>query len=195
MSLWRRVYQERRAVMLPLVIFLVASAIVLGVVVLPLAQNVSTLEADAQNASTNLIRARFKDKQAKDALGSKDRADEELKKFYAEILPTAGAGARRVIAFLRATADQNGVQFNSSNLDQKPVDDSQLMRVTGNVTLTGTYANMRKFLYVVETAEEFVVVESVGLKQESDTRAGAAGRLEVNLDVATYYLAPPAPTQ
>jgi Tfp pilus assembly protein PilO len=193
MSLWRRIYQERRAVMLPLLIFLAANVLVLAVVVVPLVQNVSALQTDAENASMNLIRSRFKDRQAKDALGSKDRADQELKKFYVEILPNADTGARKVMSFLARTAAENGVDLERTSQEQKAVDDSHLVRVTGNVTLTGTYTNIRKFLYAVETAEEFVVVEGVGLKQESDTRSGSAGGLVVNLDVATYYLtAPPA---
>ncbi len=46
-----------------------------------------------------MLRARLVDKQAKDARASKDRADQELKKFYVEILPanaTVGAQARFV---------------------------------------------------------------------------------------------------
>lgn len=194
MSLWRRVYQERRAVMLPLVVFLLANLAVLALVVVPFVQNVSTLENDALNAGTSLLKARLLDKQAKDALGSKDRADEELKRFYLDILPAEAAGARKIMSFLAKAAGDNGLQFNRNSQEREENKDSQLARTTGNVTLTGTYANMRKFLYAVETAEQFVVIERVGLSQASDLRSANTGRLEVDLDVATYYLvSTPAP--
>jgi Tfp pilus assembly protein PilO len=189
MSLWRRVYQERRALVLPVVIFVLANVAALALVVLPLMQNVRTLEANAEMASTNLLRARVLDKQAKDTLGSKDRADQELKKFYLEILPKSESGARQVMTFLYRTAQENGVAFQRNSQDRQEIKESQLVRVTGSVTLSGSYANIRKFLYAVETAEEFVVIERVGLVQAAELRSAAGtGRLEVDLDVATYYL-------
>ncbi len=67
--------------------------------------------------------------------------------------------------------------------------DSQLERMSDKVTLVGDYQNIRKFLYTVETAPQFVVIERVGLSQATDLRSTNSGRLEVTLDVATYYLA------
>ncbi len=189
MNLWRRVYQERRALVVPVVALVLANLAVLALVVLPLMQNVRTLEANAETAGTNLLRARVLDKQGKDTLGSKDRADQELKKFYIEILPGSESGARKVMSFLSRTAQENGLVFNRKSQDRQEVKESQLVRVAGSVTLTGTYANIRKFLYAIETAEEFVVIERVGLAQAAELRSAAgAGRLEVDLDVATYYL-------
>jgi len=56
------------------------------------------------------------------------------------------------------------------------------------VTLVGDYQNIRRFLYAVETAREFLVVERVALSQATDLKAGNTGALEVTLDIATYYL-------
>jgi Tfp pilus assembly protein PilO len=195
-SLWRRVYQERRALVLPVMVFVLANVAVLGLVVLPLMQNVSTLEANAETASNELLRARLLDKQAKDTLGSKERADQELKKFYVDILPKSESGARRVVAFLNRTAEENGVRFNRNSQDHQEIKESQLVRASSSFTMTGTYANIRKFLYAVETAEEFVVIERVGLAQAAELRSAAStGNLEVDLDVATYYLVDTPATQ
>jgi Tfp pilus assembly protein PilO len=57
----------------------------------------------------------------------------------------------------------------------------------------GRYANIRRFLYAVETASEFVVVEKVGLAQSTATEQGSNGALEVSLVVATYFVTPSAP--
>jgi Tfp pilus assembly protein PilO len=194
MTLWRRVYQERRSVMLPLLVFLVANVAVLALVVLPLSANVGSLQNDAETAATSLLRARLLEKQANDAVGSKDQADSELQKFYAEILPVSDAGARQIMSFLARTAAENGLEFNRVSQEEESLQDSQLMRRTGTVTLAGSYANMRKFLYAVETAEEFVIIERVGLAQAQDLRSDS-GQLEVVLNVATYYVpsGPPSP--
>jgi Tfp pilus assembly protein PilO len=195
MSLWRRVYIERRTVMLPLLVLLIANVGLLALAVLPLAEHVASLRGDALNANTAMVKARLVDQQAKDARASKERADQELKKFYGEILPVNPAGARKVMSFLERTAAENGLQFQHSQADESDVKDSQLERVSAKVTLVGDYQNIRKFLYAVETAQQFVVIERVGLSQATDMRSNTTGRLEVTLDMATYFVAGSASAQ
>jgi Tfp pilus assembly protein PilO len=189
-SLWRRVYVERRAVILPLLVVLVANIGVLGLAVVPLSRSVAGLEAEATDATFTLRKAQLADRQAKDARASKERADQELKKFYAEILPKNFTAARKLVAlsFLDRIARELGLTFQRSQVTPADVRDSQLKRIGAKVTLSGDYQNIRKFLYAVETAEEFVIIERVTLSQAGDLRTNNSGALEVTLDVATYYL-------
>jgi Tfp pilus assembly protein PilO len=60
-----------------------------------------------------------------------------------------------------------------------------MMKVGGQVTLTGAYADVRQFLYEVETAEEFVIIEEVSLSQSSVAQGAT---LELTLKIATYFL-------
>jgi Tfp pilus assembly protein PilO len=187
-SLWRRVYRERRAVMMPLVALLALGLAVLVFAVGPLVQSVSRLQNEARSEDTSLLRARLVQKQSQDALGSKTRADEELARFYASILPADPAAALKVMSSLQRAADAAGLVFQRRQLEPERMKESQLVRLAGTVTLLGDYANIRKFLYAVETAPDFVIVDRVGLSQAADLRSTNSGRLEVTLDVATYYL-------
>ena len=184
MRLWRRIYVEQRAVVLPLIIVLAANVGVLALAVLPLAQSVSSLDNDAMKSTVNLAKARMVEKTAKDARASKERADLELKKFYAEILPGNFTSARKLVAFLSKTAVDVGLTYEDSQTEQSDVKDSQLERMTAKVRLRGDYQNIRRFLYAVETAPEFVIVERVALAQAADLRASNTGALEVTLDIA-----------
>ena len=58
MTLWRRIYGERRRVLLPLVLAAAANVVLFTVVVLPLSRSVAGAEAQAQNAALNLAAAR-----------------------------------------------------------------------------------------------------------------------------------------
>jgi Tfp pilus assembly protein PilO len=194
MNLWRRIYVERRGVALPLLLALVANVAVLVLVVAPLAKIVSSLEDEATNTTFVLRKAQLAERQAKDARASKDRADVELKKFYSSVLPADAIAARKLVAlsFLDHAARDAGLTYQRSSADQTDIKDSQLERVTAKVTLVGDYASIRKFLYAVETAEEFVVIERVAVSQAADLHANT-GALEVTLDVATYYRPAAAP--
>jgi Tfp pilus assembly protein PilO len=188
MSLWRRVYAERRTVVLPVLVFLVANVAAFALGVVPLRQNVGSSEDAAKNASMKLAAARLLDYNAKDAKAKKEQADQELKKFYEEILPKGYNAANTVANFrLQGLARQSGLQVKSLQFDPESIKDSRLGRVKGRVTLTGDYTNIRRFLYALETAQEFVIVNRVELSQVS--AQSGSGTLEVVLDVATYYLA------
>jgi Tfp pilus assembly protein PilO len=189
MSLWRRVYEERRAIMLPLLVLIALDAAVLAIGVFPLSRVVGGLEADAQNANTNLLKARVFEKQTRDAVSSRSRADEELTRFYVDILPANASAARKVFSVLQQTAATSGLRFQRSTYDETEVQGSRLIRMTQKVTLLGDYAGFRKFLYAAETAPEFVVIERVALSEAGDTRSANSAQLDVTLDVATYFLA------
>lgn len=187
MSLTGRVFRERRKVILPLLVFLVLNVVVLAAVVYPLEQNIEG--ADAARTKAELARASaqkdFND--AKRARESKALADVQLKKFYGEILPKDFSAARNLTNFwLSRIAEQSRLNYRAGQYEAEEVRNSQLMKFKGDVTLVGDYADIRKFLYQVETAQEFVVIERVALSQPNAAQAGA--QLELTLSVATYYM-------
>lgn len=192
-NLARRVFTERRGVVLPLLVFLIVNIALLALAVLPLRTAVASAEEDSQAARHELNLARAEDKRAHDARARKEQADVELKKFYAEILPHSFSGARGLItSWAKKTADASNLRYNSGEFQQKQERDSRLVRVSGNVILSGDYANIRRFLYALETAPEFVIVDNVALQQSSLGLTGAGQRantaINLELSVATYFL-------
>lgn len=187
-SLLRRIFIERRTVLLPLVVAAVGAVGVLLLLVLPLRQSVKGAEQDALNARVNLAGARAAEKGAKQAQAGKERADQEMKKFYAEILPRNFDAAANLISFWPIKiAQQSRVKWSSGTTQTKPLQEpSNLVKVSSKATLTGDYADIRRFLYEIETAEQFVIIESVELSQSGS--AQSTGVLEVSLEIATYYV-------
>jgi hypothetical protein len=191
MSLVRRVFTERRAVLIPLVIFLAGNIAVLALVVWPLQRAVDGAQDAQYQAAKDVEAARRSEADAKAGRASKERAETELRTFYNDILPKDFNSAVGVANFwLGRTADEARVAFKTGQWDREEVSkDSRLSRVTGQVTLIGEYANVRKFLYEVETAQEFVIIEKVELSEASTTQNN--NLLELGLSVATYFLTDP----
>lgn len=186
MTMWRRVMTERRALVVPLLAGLAINIGVLALGVLPLQASVSGDEERAITVKSDLAGAQRLERLANDTRTSQQRADQELKKFYSEVLPQSHAEARDLLYLqLRTIARQTGLASSSSSFEPEAVDDSSLMRFRVDVTLTGEYSSIRRFLYDVETAEEFFIVQSVKLGP-SNQRA-SSGSLEVVLSVSTYY--------
>ena len=191
MSLWQRVYTERRRVLLPVIALLAINGGVLLLGVLPLKRSVTLAEQSAVEARIDLANAQRQEMQARAQLDGRDRAVVELQKFYEQILPPTFARATVVTNFwLQGVAEQAGITFHSGQWQSDAVRDSRLIEYTGQVTLTGDYSDIRQFLYRVETAEQFVIIESVDLSQSSTAQDQSV--IEVTLAVSTYYLAPAA---
>ena len=61
--------------------------------------------------------------------------------------------------------------------------DSPLARLRTTLVLSGGYRNVRRFIYELETAPAFVVIEEVLLEQGT----GDTADLVLTLGVSTYY--------
>ncbi|MEO8483375.1 MAG: GspMb/PilO family protein [Acidobacteriota bacterium] len=189
MSLWARVYEERRRVIVPLVILAAISVATLLLAVWPLQRSVTNSENAALEAMVGLANARRFERQAREAADSKRRADTELQAFYTDVLPRDFATATKTTTqWLQVAAREAGLEFKASHFDWDVVRDSRLSRAFSTVTLVGKYPNIRRFLYAVETASEFIVIEKVSVAES--TGQGSGGNLEVSLGVATYFLSP-----
>jgi len=186
MTIWRRVMSERKGLVWPLLIALGVNIAVLALGVFPLQASVAGDEERARAVKMQLAEAQKLERTANDTRASQVRADQQLKQFYSEVLPASHAEARNLLYLeLRTMAQQNGLEFSQSNTKYEPVDESTLSRFSANVSLSGDYANIRRFLYDLETAEEFYVVESVKLGPSSRRNGGS---LEILLSLSTYFM-------
>lgn len=190
MTLWRRIFDERRRLLLPVLVGLAVNLAVLVLAVFPLARSLEGARAEHTQATVDLANAQRLERQARDAAGSRARADQELARFYSGVLPKDFATARRsTLRWVQQAAGDAGLEFGNQHFDYDEVRDSRLSRAYSTVTLSGRYADVRRFLYAVETAQEFIVVEKVALAQSD----AASAPLTVTLTVSTYYLTPTQP--
>ena len=184
----RRIFDERKRVLLPLVIVVVASIGVLVLGVFPLRAAVTAAESGATQATLQLGEARREHREAERALASLETADNDLRRFYTAVLPRDLPTAQKTMnLWVTEAARDAGLEFEGSQFDWGEVRESTLSRALSRITLQGSYASIRRFLHAMEMAEEFVVVESVELMQQADE----GGALEVSLIVSTYFLTKP----
>jgi hypothetical protein len=192
-NLWRRIYAERRRVLLPLIVAAVANVAIFLLVVLPLGRSVAAAESAAQTATFNLASARQLERQARNATTSRERADRELQQFYTGILPNNFPDAERTTRrWLQEAARDAGLEYRGANFAWEEVRESPLSRAYSDVTLRGRYADIRRFLHAVESADEFLVVERVELALSANTAPAGSGMLEIALLVSTFFVTEPA---
>lgn len=181
-----RVVHDFRGWIIPLVVVLAVNLGVLVGVVLPLSASAEAAEQRAAGAAATLAAARAELAAAEAARDGSAQAAADLERFYGEVLPADVAAARRLTHLkLSQMARDHGVNFQRSSSSPEQVRDSSLERLRVSYTLEGGYDDIRAFIYDIETAPDFLVIENVFLSEGQSEGAPLA----LTLDLSTYYRA------
>jgi type IV pilus assembly protein PilO len=182
----QRILREKRRILVPLALFAIANVVLFMVVIFPLQRQVASAEIEARNQHQHLNAARFDLKNAKATVTGKATADSALQKFYKDVLPVSQSVARNLTyTRLAQLARQANVKLEHGTNGIAREKGSALSKLTTTYTLSGDYRDVRKFIYSLETAPEFIVLENVILSSPGDEAQGRG--LAMNLDIATYF--------
>jgi hypothetical protein len=186
MTLTRRIFEEKRGLIYPVIGALLVNIALFLAVVYPLSVKVANGEQTAGVAAASLAAARRDYEAARGTVTGKQAADAELKKFYGEVLPPDESDARRITyANINQLAKKANVKYERASYEGSQERDSTLGKLTTTITLSGQYRDIRRFIYELETAPQFLVLENVALSQGAETSSA----LNVTVKVATYYQA------
>ena len=186
MSLLRRIFDEKRAIALPLGVAFLVNVGVYAFIVYPLSARAAGAE-DRAGAATRALNAAVRDEAAARTLvKSKAHAEEELTFFYDKVLPDGQSAARRITyAHLPDLARKASVKYEARHTE---VDvnraNPRVGRLKIRMVLQGDYEGFRQFVYDLESAPEFLIIEDVTLTQ------GDPGKpLTLTINMSAYYRA------
>lgn len=180
----RRVVSDKRTLVGLVAIGLIVDAGLYGLAVYPWTVRVASAERRAQTAAAGLAAARQRLESSSLAADDRNRMERELRAFRQDILPPDLAGARSLtLARLAALADEHGLvmERRASLTDQE--DDSHLARLQVSMLLRGAYRDIRRFIYAIETAPQFLIIDEIVLSQGDEAEAGEV----LGLGLSTYH--------
>jgi hypothetical protein len=179
----RRALSENRWLVLPLSAVLLANAAAYLFVVRPLALSSRGAAARADAAARAVSLAERDLAVAQSLVSNKAHADEELTVFYRKVLPATQAQAvRMTYARLPGLARQADVEYARRRQELSVDEDSKLGVLTIRMELRGEYESLREFIYRLETAPEFVIIDNVTL-----TEPDAYQPLTLLITLSTYF--------
>ena len=121
---------------------------------------------------------------ARDLVTGKARADEELDAFYQKVLPADLTAARRMTyAACRRWRARPNVKLRRADdsTTPEPTRTTRLGRLQIRMVLEGEYENLRQFIYELESAPEFVIIDDVTLVEGRSDEAADADARSVHL--------------
>jgi len=184
MTLWRRILVEKRAAIIPLELGVVGNIVAYAVWVYPLGVK-SAGAADRAAAAAQSVQAAERDYAAAKALvAGKSRAEQALSTFYDKVLPGDMSSALKLTyATLPAMARKTNVKFVGRRNDSEPPKKNARLGVLKTHTQwTCDYESFRRFIFEVESAPAFVIIDEVAIAQSDPGKP-----LSVTLSLSTYY--------
>jgi Tfp pilus assembly protein PilO len=184
MTLARRIFVEKRAIIIPVALGVVLNIAAYLFVVRPLALK-SAGVADRAIAARQALTVAERDLAAARALVTgTSRADEELATFYEQVLPPDQNSARRLTYLsIYHLARKMNVKFLDRKTEvEAPKRDARVGRWKIRTELQGDYENLRQFIYALESAPEFVIIDDVTLSQNDATKP-----LTLTIELSSYY--------
>jgi hypothetical protein len=183
-ALARRIFAEKRGLVLPIIIAALINVFVYALVVYPLGVKSAGAANRAANAAASLAAAQQDIAAARALVAGKSRAEEELSTFFGRVLPSDQMAAVQLTYVpLPNIARKANVKVVGRRWAPDPINkESRLGRLHIVASLQGEYEAFRQFIYELETAPEFVIIDDVTLMQ------GEIGKpLTFTLELSTYY--------
>jgi hypothetical protein len=187
----QRIFAEKRRPLLFIAVAIVANLLLYVLVVYPLALRSAGAVDRASGAARQRQAAERELQVARSLVTGKTQAEEELNAFYKKVLPSSVSAARSLtyvpVVEIARRNDVSYVNRVYEDPDELNAEDSRklgaaLMRLTTRVVLQGDYESIRAFIYELEQAPEFVVIDQVTLLE-----ADAAEPVTLTITLSTYY--------
>jgi hypothetical protein len=185
MPLWKRILVEKRALLVPLVLGLVANLAAYGLWVYPLGVKSAGAADRAAAAARSLQSAEGELGAARELVAGKSRADQELSTFFDKVLPADLRAARNLTyATLPALAKKSNVRLIDRRFEEaKPEKNARLGVLNVRTSWEGDYESFRQFIFALESASPFVIIDDVSLTQGD----AAKSVLILKMDLSTYF--------
>ena len=184
MPLWKRILVEKRALVIPLVLGVIVNIAAYGLWVYPLGVKSAGAADRAAAAATALQTAERGLAAARELVLGKSRADQELSTFFDKVLPADLSSARRLTyATLPSLAKRTNVRMLDRRFEITPLEkNARLGLLKVHTAWQCDYESFRQFIYALESASPFVIIDDVALAQSDPTKP-----LTLILELSTYY--------
>ena len=184
MALGKRILREKRALIIPVALGVIVNIAAYALWVYPLGVKSAGAANRAAMAAQSLQAAERDHAAARELVAGQSRADQELSTFFDKVLPADLPSARRLTyTSLPALAKKASVKFLDRRFEvETPLKNARLGLLKVRTQWQCDYESFRQFIYELESAPPFVIIDDVSLSQSDQTKP-----LTLILQLSTYY--------
>jgi len=184
MPLVKRIVAEKRALIVPLILGVIGNLAAYGLWVYPLGVKSAGAADRAFGAASSLRVAEHELAAAQALVLGKSRADQELATFFDKVVPADLPSARRLTyATLPSLAKKSNVKLVDRRFEVTKIEkNARLGLLKVHTAWQCDYESFRQFIYALESASPFVIIDDVSLAQSDPAKP-----LTLIIELSTYY--------
>jgi Tfp pilus assembly protein PilO len=181
------IWRQRLWIWLPALLFFLANAIAFSVYRLGYAGDVASLEEELEGQERQIGQLREQRKQLETLVARVRTNDLQVRQLYSEYLATRRQAVTQVTTEFRRLARQAGLLPGSVSFDEEEIESYGLVRRSFSYTVEGTYAELRKFINLLELSPSFLTVEEISVVGGADE----GPELKIDLTLSTLFARDP----
>lgn len=184
MSAWRRLLWERRWWWLPPTVLIVVALVALGWYQLAYSGFTRSVDQQLEARTTELERLERLVRQRRVDRRQLRYNRREFRNFYHKRLGTPSKRLTIVIGEVRSLARRAGLEPSAIDYPRQVIAELGLVERSFSFSVRGSYAELRRFINLLEVTPTFLTLEAVQL-----TGRGDGAELRIGLELSTLFVA------
>lgn len=182
MSTGTRIWRRRLRLWLPALLFFLLNVVALVVYQSRFAGRAEVTQEELQEAKRELSSLEHRRQRAETRLDQVSTTRSAVRDFYDRRLAPESERLTRIIAEVKELASRAGLTPRSISYPSESIEDFGLRKRSFVFSVEGRYADLRKFINLLELSDSFLTLEQVSL-------SGASGgnRLNIRLRLSTLF--------
>lgn len=180
------IWRQRLWVWLPALLFFLANAAAFSVYRFGYAGRVEFLEERLDAQATEMKRLEGRRKELETLVARVRTNDLQVRQLYSERLSTRRRRLTGVTAEVKKLADQAGLRPRTVSYSDEESEDYGIVKRSFTFPVEGTYAELRKFINLLELSPSFLAVEEISV-----TSGEEGQELKINMTISTLFAVEP----
>lgn len=144
------------------------------------AGRVTLVESRIEEQSVELAELEQHRQRLEELVARADRSGRGIQALYRQSFATEGERLTDLIRQVKELATRSGLVPDVISYPTRDLDDHQLIKRSMVFTVEGSYADLRKFINLLELSDQFVVLEGIRL-------SAADPKLRIGLELSTLF--------
>jgi Tfp pilus assembly protein PilO len=150
----------------------------------PFGGSADDLRREQQRLASQLEQLQKRIAASKQLVDKVQTARSQGDQFLAQYFMDVGTASTSVLVELNQTATDAGIKMGQAQFDRQPIEGSDtLVKETITVGFDGTYANLTKFMHLVDKSPRFLIIESM---QAAAPQGQGGQSLNVTLKILAF---------
>ncbi|HEY0514475.1 MAG TPA: hypothetical protein VGH73_21410 [Thermoanaerobaculia bacterium] len=176
------IWRQRLWIWVPALLFFLANAGAFAVYKLGYAGRIETLQETLQRQAETVKDIQSKRKQMETMIARVRTNEQQVEQLYADRLSTRSERLTKITAEIQRLEKTAGLVPKSISFPENEIEEYGLIKRSYVFSVQGTYANLRRFVSLLETSRSFLSLDEITVANNTE-----GPELKIDLSISTLF--------